>query len=100
MDESKLLLALFCNKKFTKTECGVVVVVFSVPFGCVTLTVTLQYYCGGECVINDMFVVTRDLLSSSAAILVNISQHNATRLDFPASQANGLKCCKITRCKL
>ena len=49
MDESKLLLALFCNKKFTKTECGVVVVVFSVPFGCVTLTVTLQHYSGGEC---------------------------------------------------
>ena len=50
MGESKLLLALFCNKILTKTERGVVVVVFSVPFGCVTLTVTLQHYSGGECV--------------------------------------------------
>ena len=49
MGESKLLLALFCNKILTKTERGVVVVVFSVPFGCVTLTVTLQHYSGGEC---------------------------------------------------
>ena len=44
MGESKLLLALFCNKKLTKTVRGVVVVVFSVRFGCVTLTVTLEYY--------------------------------------------------------
>ena len=51
MGESKLLLALFCNKILTKTERGVVVVVFSVPFGCVTLTVTLQHYSGGECVL-------------------------------------------------
>ena len=49
MGESKLLLALFCNKKLTKTVRGVVVVVFSVRFGCVTLMVTLQYYSGGEC---------------------------------------------------
>ena len=49
MSESKLLLALFCNKKLTKTVRGVVVVVFSVRFGCVTLMVTLQYYGGGEC---------------------------------------------------
>ena len=49
MDESKLLLALFCNKILTKSERGVVVVVSSVPFGCVTLTVTLQHYSGGEC---------------------------------------------------
>ena len=50
MGESKLLLALFCNKKSTKTVRGVVVVVFSVRFGCVTLMVTLQYCSGGECV--------------------------------------------------
>ena len=55
MGESKLLLALFCNKILTKTERGVVVVVFSVPFGCVTLTVTLQHYSGGECVLQHAF---------------------------------------------
>ena len=51
MGESKLLLALFCNKILTKSEQGVVVVVISWRSGCVTLTVTLQLYRGGECVI-------------------------------------------------
>ena len=50
MGESKLLLALFCNKILTKSEQGVVVVVISWRSGCVTLTVTLQLYRGGECV--------------------------------------------------
>ena len=50
MGESKLFLALFCNKILTKTEQGVVVVVISWRSGCVTLTVTLQLYRGGECV--------------------------------------------------
>ena len=49
MGESKLLLALFCNKILTKSEQGVVVVVISWRSGCVTLTVTLQLYRGGEC---------------------------------------------------
>ena len=51
MGESKLLLALFCNKILTKSEQGVVVVVISWRSGCVTLTVTLQLYRGGECVV-------------------------------------------------
>ena len=50
MGESKLLLALFCNKILTKSEQGVVVVVISWRSGCVTMTVTLQLYRGGECV--------------------------------------------------
>ena len=50
MGESKLLLALFCSKILTKSEQGVVVVVISWRSGCVTLTVTLQLYRGGECV--------------------------------------------------
>ena len=54
MGESKLLLALFCNKILTKSEQGVVVVVISWRSGCVTLTVTLQLYRGGECV-SDIF---------------------------------------------
>ena len=49
MGESKLLLALFCNKILTKSEQGVVVVVISWRSGCVTLTVTMQLYRGGEC---------------------------------------------------
>ena len=49
MGESKLLLALFCNKILTKSEQGVVVVVISWRSGCVTLTVTLQLYRGGGC---------------------------------------------------
>ena len=49
MGESKLLLALFCNKILTKSEQGVVVVVISWRSDCVTLTVTLQLYRGGEC---------------------------------------------------
>ena len=49
MGESKLLLALFCNKILTISEQGVVVVVISWRSGCVTLTVTLQLYRGGEC---------------------------------------------------
>ena len=57
MGESKLLLALFCNKILTKSEQGVVVVVISWRSGCVTLTVTLQLYRGGECVILDAFAV-------------------------------------------
>ena len=55
MGESKLLLALFCNKILTKSEQGVVVVVISWRSGCVTLTVTLQLYRGGECVHNSLF---------------------------------------------
>ena len=54
MGESKLLLALFCNKILTKTEQGVVVVVISWRSGCVTLTVTLQLYRGGGCVIHGL----------------------------------------------
>ena len=56
MGESKLLLALFCNKILTKSEQGVVVVVISWRSGCVTLTVTLQLYRGGECAIKHQFV--------------------------------------------
>ena len=52
MGESKLLLALFCNKILTKSEQGVVVVVISWRSGCVTLTVTLELYRGGECVVS------------------------------------------------
>ena len=49
MGQSKLLLALFCNKILTKSEQGVVVVVISWRSDCVTLTVTLRLYRGGKC---------------------------------------------------
>ena len=60
MGESKLLSALFCNKILTKSEQGVVVVVISWRSGCVTLTVTLQLYRGGECVGNSFFNLQRE----------------------------------------
>ena len=53
MGESKLLLALFCNKILTKSEQGVVVVVISWRSDCVTLTVTLRLYRGGKCASKD-----------------------------------------------
>ena len=64
MGESKLLLALFCNKILTKSEQGVVVVVISWRSGCVTLTVTQQLYRGGECVYPD-FKLSKSSLSHS-----------------------------------
>ena len=70
MGESKLFLALFCNKILTKTEQGVVVVVISWRSGCVTLTVTLQLYRGGGCGDCEIFIscghcITRPLTSRS-----------------------------------
>ena len=64
MGESKLLLALFCNKILTKSEQGVVVVVISWRSGCVTLTVTLQLYRGGECEENINVKFSRPILLS------------------------------------
>ena len=72
MGESKLLLALFCNKKSTKTVQGVVVVVYSVRFGCVTLMVTLQYYSGSECVRQDIQDLNPNQMFENIARMLNI----------------------------
>ena len=80
MGESKLLLALFCNKILTKSEQGVVVVVISWRSGCVTLTVTLQLYRGGECAQDvDVDILTRHTVD----ILLMINGGHFKRLYCP-----------------
>ena len=83
MGESKLLLALFCNKILTKSEQGVVVVVISWRSGCVTLTVTLQLYRGGECAY--MSALERVVWFSSAKALLWSESDHGDILNFTAA---------------